>query len=326
MTLSTTEQAGVVHRLVALDLTGANRHVEVATWQMPSRMPTTWGEAFSASSDGRRIALAGTGARGTGALYLLDTTAGTVKTLFDDANEHASAPVLSPDGTQIAFLRIPLVQNASSIIETGIFAGAVDDPASWRRIVDPEQPNSMAPLAWSSDGRWLAFVRLFIGGSVWLVRNDGSETIAVGRGTNVDWRSWEPRLLVSGPSNGGGGTSVSTFDVTARVLRKIASPASDVQNVVGARWHPLLDRILYLEAGPAPGSPVSVWTRYADGRNAMKIHEASLISRVDWSADGSRIYAAIGGDDSVFGIYDLLTRRGVAKACWRGDVNAQICL
>jgi Tol biopolymer transport system component len=327
MTLGHTEPSGQVHRLVALDLTGANRHVELATWQMPSRMPNTWGEAFSASSDGRRIALAGTGARGTGALYLLDTAAGTVKTLFDDASEHATAPVLSSDGTRIAFLRIPLVQNASSIIETGIFAGAVDDPASWRRIVSPEPPNSMAPLAWSPDGRWLAFVRLFVGGNVWLVRSDGSETLLVGRGTNVDWRSWEPRLLVSGPSNGGGGTGVWTFDVTSRVLRKIASPATDVQNVTGARWHPLLDRFLYVETVmQAPGALVAVWTRYADGRNATKVSEASFISRVEWSADGSRIDATIGGDDSVFGISDLLKGLGVAKACRRGDVNAQICL
>ena len=326
MTLGHAEPTGQVHRLVALDLTGANRHVELATWQMPSRMPTTWGEAFSASSDGRRIALAGTGARGTGAMYLLDTAAGTVKTLFDDASEHASAPVLSPDGTQIAFLRIPVAQNASSITETGIFAGAVDDPASWRRIVNPEPPNSMAPLAWSPDGRWLAFVRLFVGGNVLLVRSDGSETLLVGRGTNVDWRAWEPRLLISGPSNGGGETGVATFDVTSRVLRKIAAPTGDMQSVMGGRWHPLLDRVLYVELVAGPGSPVAVWTRYADGRSATKVDEASFVSGVDWSADGSRIDAAVGGDDSVFYISDLLTRRGVTKACRRGDVNAQICL
>ena len=327
MTLGHTEPSGQVRRLVALDLTGANRHVELATWQMPARTPNTWGEAFSASSDGRRIALAGTGARGTGALYLLDTSAGTVKTLFDDASEHAAAPALSPDGTQIAFLRVPLVQNASSITETGIFAGAVDDPASWRRIVNPEPPNSMAPLAWSPDGRWLAFGRLFVGGNVWLVRGDGSETLLVGRGTDVDWRSWEPRLLVSGPSNGGGETGVATFDVTSRVLRKIASPATNMQSVAGAHWHPLLDRVLYIETvTQAPGAMVAVWTRYADGRNAAKIHDASFVSGVDWSADGSRIYAAIGGDDSVFYISDVLARQGGTKACRRGDVNAQICL
>lgn len=326
MTLGHAEQSGQVHRLVALDLTGANRHVELATWQMPSGMPNTWGEAFSASSDGRRIALAGTGARGTGALYLLDTAAGTVKTLFEDASEHATAPVLSPDGTRIAFLRLPVVQNASSITEMGIFAGAVDDPASWRRIATPEPPKSMAPLAWSPDGRWLAFVRLFVGGHVWLVRSDGSETLLVGRGTDVDWRSWEPRLLVSGPSNGGGETGVATFDVTTRVLRKIAVPTAALQSVLGARWHPALDRILYVELVAMPGSPVAVWTRYADGRNATKVHEASFVSRVDWSHDGSRIYATIGGDDSVFYISDVLARQGGAKACRRGDVNAQICL
>jgi dipeptidyl aminopeptidase/acylaminoacyl peptidase len=327
MTLGHTEPSGQVYRLVALDLTGANRHVELATWQMPARMPTMWGEAFSASSDGRRIALSGTGARGTGALYLLDTAAGTVKTLFDDATEHATAAALSPDGTQIAFVRMPVLQNASSVTETGIFAGAVDDPASWRRIVNPEPPNSMAPLAWSPDGRWLAFVRLFVGGNVWLVRSDGSDTMLVGRGTDADWRSWEPRLLISGPSNGGGETGVATFDVTSRVLRKIAVPSADLQSVMGARWHPALDRILYIEVvAQAPGPQVAVWTRYADGRNASKVNDASFVSRVDWSADGSRIYAAIGGDDSVLYISDLLSGQGATKACRRGDVNAQVCL
>ena len=309
-----------------MDLTGAHRHVVLATWQPPQR-PNTWGELFSASSDGRRVALTAMGARGTSALYLLNTTSGTVQTLFDDASEHAAAPVLSPDGTQIAFLRLPVVQNASSIIETGIFAGAVDDPASWRRIVNPEIPNSMAPVAWSPDGRWLAFVRLFIGGDVWLVRSDGSETIRVGRGTGVDWRSWEPRLLVSGPSNGGGGTGVWTFNVTTRVLRQVVTPASDAQSVVGARWHPLLDRILYVETNfQSPGAPVAVWTRYADGRNATKVHEASLISRVHWSADGSRMYGTNGGDDSTFGIGDLLSGQGVTKGCWRGELTAPVCV
>ena len=318
--------SGDEYRLAAMDLTGAHRHLELATWQQPRR-PNTWGELFSASSDGRRVALTAPGARGASALYLVDTASGSVKTLFDDACEHAAAPVLSPDGTRIAFLRLPVAQNASSITETGIFAGVVDDPASWRRIVSPEVPNTMAPVAWSPDGRWLAFVRLFIGGDVWLVRSDGSETIRVGRGTGVDWRSWEPRLLVSGPSNGGGGTGVWTFNVTTRVLRQVVTPASDAQSVVGARWHPLLDRILYVEtAFQAPGAPVAVWTRYADGRNATKVHQASLISRVHWSADGSRIYGTIGGDDSTFGIGDLLSGQGGTKGCWRGELTAPVCV
>jgi Tol biopolymer transport system component len=319
--------SGDQNRLVAMDLTGAHRHVELASWQMPAQRSNTWGELFSASSDARRVALVGTGARGTSALYLLNTAVGTVKTLFDDASEQGAAPVLSPDGTQIAFLRIPVAQNASNISETGIFAGAVDDPASWRRIVNPEPPNAMTPLAWSPDGRWLAFTRLFIGGDVWLVRSDGSETVRVGRGTQVDWRSWEPRLLVSGPSNGGGGTGVWTFNLTTRVLRQIVSPASDARSIVGARWHPLLDRILYVETDfQAPGAPVSVWTRYADGRNATKVHEASFLNRVHWSADGSRIYATIGGDDSTFSIADVLTRQGGTKGCWRGELTAAVCV
>lgn len=315
------------YRLAAMDLTGAHRHVELATWQMPERRPDTWGDLFSASSDGRRVALLGAGARGTAALFLVDTSDGTVKTLFDDANEHAAAPVLSGDGTQIAFLRLPVAQNASSTTETGIFAGAVDDPASWRRIVNPLVPNTMAPLAWSPDGRWLAFVRLSIGGDVWLVRSDGTETIRVGRGTQADWRSWEPRLLVSGPSNGGGGTGVWTFNVTTRVLRQIVTPPDDARSVAGARWHPRLDRILYVETDfQAPGAPVSVWTRYADGRNATKVYEAGFLNRVHWSADGSRIYATVGGDDSTFSIADVLTRQGGTRGCWRGELTAPVCV
>jgi Tol biopolymer transport system component len=319
--------SGDPYRLVAMDLTGAHRHVDLATWQKPPERPNTWGELFSASSDARRVVLVGTGARGTSALYLLDTAGGTVKTLFDDAREHAAAPVLSPDGTHIAFLRLPVTQTASSVTETGIFAGAVDDPGSWRRVADPEPPNSMAPLAWSPDGRWLAFVRLFVGGDVWLVRSDGSETIRVGRGTQVDWRSWEPRLLVSGPSNGGGRTGVWTFNVTTRVLRQVVTPPNDSRSVVGARWHPRLDRILYVETDfQAPGAAVSVWTRYADGRNATKVHEASFISRVHWSADGTRIWGTIGGDDSVFSIADVLTGQGGTRGCWRGELTAPVCV
>lgn len=324
MAIRSDDVAGERRRLVALDLTGAHRHVEIASWQMPARMVNTWGAAFSASSEGGRVAITATGTKGASALYLLDTATGRVRTLFDEAAEHASSPVLSDDGRRIAFLRLPVAQNASSVTETGIVAGATEDPASWRRVVAPQPPATMAPLAWSADAKWLAFVRLFIGGSVSLVRSDGSETIEVGRGTDVHWRSWGPRLLVSGPSNGGGGTGVWAYDVTSRTLRQIAAPSDSRSTVSAARWHPLLERVLYVET-TGPASPGVVWTRYADGRNSKVIARASFVFDVHWSSDGTRIYATFGGDDSTFSVGELLTGALVTRACWRGELAAPVC-
>lgn len=326
MALRSGDATGEQVRLVAMDLTGAHRHVEVASWQMPSRMPATWGSGFSSSQDGRRVAIAAAGARGASALYLLETASGAVRTLFDDATEHAMQPVLSADGSRLAFLRLPVTQGGSGLVENGIYAGRTEDPSTWRRIVTQEPPSTTVPLAWSPDGAWLAFARLFIGGTISLVRNSGDETVVVGRGTSVDWRVAEPKLLVSGPSNGGGGTGVWTFDVTARILRQVATPASPELGLWNARWHPQRDRFLYTQTATAsPGSPVLVWTRNTDGRDPVKIADAAFLFDVRWSHDGTRVYGTYAGDDSVFRIADLITGETVTRGCWRGDVGAPVC-
>lgn len=317
----------IAHRLVAVDLTGANRNVEVATWETPACVPATVDGYFSASADGTRIAFVATGenARSLGVM-LGDTRDRTVRLVRYDPDFHVIAPRLSSDGRRIAYLRVPVVQAGSFITEDGIWTADASAPELAQRVVTQLPPTTTALLSLSPDGRWIAFARRAIGGHVFVVPAIGGDAIDVGPGTWAAWRTWEPRLLVGGMPEPQTSPAVTVFDVTRRtqVSRWQTGDERAVAFVGG--WHPTLDRVFYDVGLLQPSQPVTVWTRYADGRALRSVADESFLIDVWWSSDGTRLYALHGGDDSTGGVTDLLTHTGVAKICWRGDINAAPCL
>jgi hypothetical protein len=64
-----------------------------------------------------------------------------------------------------------------------------------------------------------------------------------------------------------------------------------------------------------PGT--AAWLRGQDG-SARKLAEAMFVVDLWWSRDGSRLFAVGGGDDSVGGVTDLLSGKGVMQFCKRG--------
>jgi Tol biopolymer transport system component len=145
--LPTTVAAPPQHRLVWVDRRGE----PVAEVPAPAgyRLP-------SLSPDGRRIALRVPGQNGLGDVWTIDAENGTpTRITFDDAED--GAPIWSPDGAQLAFnsgrkatlARMPtaLYKRAANGAGTDELLFAVGDNAT------------VAPLAWSSDGRLLLFAR-----------------------------------------------------------------------------------------------------------------------------------------------------------------------
>ena len=59
------------------------------------------------------------------------------------------------------------------------------------------------------------------------------------------------------------------------------------------------------------------WLRGQDG-SAGKLGDIALVVDMWWSKDGSRLFALTGGDDSIGGVTDLLTGKGVMQFCKRG--------
>jgi len=59
------------------------------------------------------------------------------------------------------------------------------------------------------------------------------------------------------------------------------------------------------------------WLRGRDGY-ARKLGDAGFVVETWWSRDGSRLFARVGGDDSVGGITDLLTGNRIMQFCLRG--------
>jgi Tol biopolymer transport system component len=332
MVIPTTDGSrdAIAYRLVAIDLTGAHHHAELASWEMPARVPNTNGPLFSASADATSIAIVAAGSAGgaNAALYLANTKTHSVRSLVDEPAVHALSPRLSADGRQLAYLRLPVTQTASSLTEDGVWAADLGRvPLAWDKIIAPESPSTTDPLGWSPDGRWLAFARRFLGGTVYLAPRDGGTSLKVGPGTWASWRAWEPRLLVGGMAEPPAKAAVTLFDVARRTAAPLFTVDAPELIVSRGEWHPTLDRVLYQQIiRQLPQQPATVWTRYADGRAAKQIASGTFMFDVWWSADGSRMYAMSGGDDSTFGVGDLLANTFVTKACWRGTLTAAACL
>ncbi|MDT8340922.1 MAG: S41 family peptidase [Longimicrobiales bacterium] len=121
--------------------------------------------------DSRRLAYVSLRS-GVPALYLYDFATGEERTLTDGGDAAAGdlTPRFSPDGARVAYVRggreLRVVE-----LETGEDR-RLADAQLWRHPFEPAEP-----LAWSPDGRWIAFFatdrRLFT--NAWAVLSEGGE-------------------------------------------------------------------------------------------------------------------------------------------------------
>ena len=316
-----------IFRLVLLDLSAA-RVVEVGrvAVDVPPGSQAAPDLVASASRDGRVLVLTATMPSGATTIYAVRPESAAFTQLAAEPSHYATA-VVSPDGASFAFTRVSLDPAVH-----GIWIGPTTGGSQRQLVRDTPQTVPPMALGFSDDAAWLAFDVTLGEGDVLVgvVRPTGSARVdrparalvgdgrLLGPGSQVDWRGGETALLVrSSRSLFGGQNSVTAYDVVSGLARELYRPTTSVV-IDHALWHPALDRFVELERPECCGITGDiVWLRYLDGRAPVKLVDSVLIGTPWWSRDGSRLFAIGGGDDSVGGVTDLLTRQGVLMFCKR---------
>jgi Tol biopolymer transport system component len=293
--------------------------------------PDVRSDGFSVSADGRVMVVMRRLSPQQTTYYVVRPETGELRTLFSGAD--LGPPVVSADGLRIAFARTsddPAVNGLWLLAVTGV-------PSPTRLVSDrPQRVGSPPqPVAWSSDGRWLAIAPALgdSGAEIAVVDPAGGDSSfdavlntfiggrarVLGPGFAVDWRGGERVLLITSSRTAfGGRTQIYTADVTTGATRSLYVPADDA-SLGAAVMHPSFDRYAVLEHpfGRGPGTPTAVWVRRLDG-SATKVAESPFLSQPWWSRDGTKLFSLTGGDDSTGGVSNLLGTGGGAAFCRRG--------
>jgi len=290
---------------------------------------------FSASDDGRTLAVIAHPAENVGTIYIVRPESGDATAGLQQGG--ITKPSLSRDGKTLAYQRVSVDPAVHGVWLMDLPQGTS------RRIVADEVMrvgSPPLPLAWSYDGRWLAVVANAVGPGGERVaaidvtagetRFDGTGAFVGGlartgpAGVSADWK--DQRLLVTASSGPLAGTraSVDLFDVASGTSRNLIKPTAD-RNVFRAIWRPGAESYVVLE-GPyitGPGSPLDVQLRGLDG-TSRSVFQSGFIADLWWSPDGSKLYAWTGGDDSTGGIAEVFSGAGF-PFCLRGG-SAPPCL
>lgn len=305
-------------RLWLVDLGARRAPLVVAEWDAPA---SPVGD-HSVSADGKTVVISATGTRSRVALYLLRPETGDVRVAFEDPSTIVVSPRVSADGSRYAFTEYP----AGGGSDAGIWSGSTTG-GPVRRIADPSSASNVPamPLAWSTDGSWLAFTRdvSLDRTEVHLVPQGGGREITVGEGDRVAWRAAAPQLLVSVPSTPT--SRAYTFDLGSGKSADVVK--ADKLFISSLQWHPSQGRFLYVESeGAGREASGGIWLRNADGSAAEKVNAPRAAYAPEWSRDGSLLTALGGGDDALVPVILLPSGRQVSVLCRRGGTPPGSCL
>ena len=289
---------------------------------------------FSASDDGRTLAVIAHPSENVGTIYIVRPESGDATTSLQQ--EGITNPSLSHDGKTLAYQRVSVDPAVHGVWLMDLPLGTP------RRLVADEVMrvgSPPLPLAWSNDGRWLAVVTnaggpggervAAVDVAAGETRFDGTGFIGgLARtgpgGVFADWK--DRRLLVTSSSGplAGVRASVDLFDVASGTWSNLFKPAAE-RNVFRARWRPGAESFVVLEGSYniGPGSPLVVQLRGLDG-SAQNLYQSGFIADLWWSSDGAKLYAWTGGDDSVGGIVEVFSGASF-PFCLRGG-SAPPCL
>ena len=318
-------------RLVVLDL-NAGRATEVATARiaLPPGAPSGPSAAVAASTDGRTVLLTFDVPDATDSLFAVRPETGEAKLLL---RGQIFAGAISPDGARFAIGRID-----GDPALTGLWIGSLD--GAIRRLIADNPASAGAPplpYAFSPDGGLLAFgaalgesgSRAMVistssqegrvdrsGGSLQIV---GAEVSPVGPAVGVEFRSARELFAWSSRSMVGGTTVAYLYDLATKRSTDLYRPTGDVL-ITAEASRPNSGEYATVERPSCCGLFVpgtAAWLRGPDG-SARKLGDAAFVVDMWWSRDGSRLFALTGGDDSIGGVTDLLTGKGVMQFCRRG--------
>jgi hypothetical protein len=280
--------------------------------------------AFGASADGRVLVIARRFSEQRTVHYLVRPQIAEVVVLLTDLAPSLGVPVVSPDGSRYAYAR------RGDAGGTGVFIADANPGPALKRLVasDPQVAGSPPqPVAWSSDGAWLAVSFSNDGGSRMGVVQilAGETTLDIGRaefsggsarmlgyGHAIDWRGGDQKLLVTSSRTAFGGRSfVYATTLTGGQPRELYVPTADTV-LAAAAWHPALDRFFVDERPLCCGvnTPSTISIRKPDG-TGTNVLSSPFVDVPWWSKDGTRLWAQFGGDDSVGNLRDLLSTTAV---------------
>jgi len=203
-----------------------------------------------------------------------------LKQLTDPNGFYKKKPTWSPDGSQVAFLR---VTSDGQVIYT------VDSDGSDLNKVTGNGYDDSDP-AWSPDGNRIAFYSRRDGGAgIYTIRPDGSDlNRIVGKGINDSNPTWAPsgnRIAFDSPRGEGLTDDIYTIRLDGSGLERVTNNNSFDQQPV---WSPNGNRIAFIK-GIDDNS--EIYTIRPDGSDLNQVTKNGVdeSSTLAWSPDGNRI-------------------------------------
>jgi len=321
--------SGEEFRLVVLDL-NAGRATTVATARLTVPPGAATSAGVSASLDGRIVLVTFEVPEASDSLFVVHPETGEANLLL---RGEIRAAVVSSDGARIAIGR-----NDEDPSITGLWIGTPD--GAIRRLLsdDPSATGSPPrPYAFSPDNLFLAF-GLGLGDNGWeammiaasskegrIERSSGGPQIVgadasvVGPAVGAEFRSARELFVWSSRSMFGGSTVAYIYDTATKTSTDLYRPPAGVL-ITAAASRPNTREFATVERPECCGvfvAGTAAWLRGQD-QSARKLGDAVFVVDLWWSRDGTRLFAEGGGDDSVGGVTDLLSGKGVMQFCKRG--------
>ena len=201
------------------------------------------------------------------------------------AYANAKRPVLSPDGSWIAFDGASPGKTPFSDFDVQV----VRTNGSGRRTLAGTSAYEI-DAQWSPGGRRLSFSRWprsadWRSSSIWTVRRDGSQLRRLGRGQFARWSPDGTRLVLDAPTAGSDGDLFIVNSDGSGRRRLTTTPALEQP----AGWSPDGTKILFTRF--TQGDSVEIGTIRADGTRVRRLATArgTEAAAAAWSPDGSRI-------------------------------------
>ncbi|HEY7624533.1 MAG TPA: hypothetical protein VIA63_05865 [Candidatus Limnocylindria bacterium] len=319
------------YRLVVLDLDAA-RVLEVATIRVV-RSPNVPGgpsSGLATSADGRTVLLWVVLPDASDSMFLIRPEQGDARLV--DHGEFRGGSV-SADGSRFAVAR-----NDETASLTGLWVGPTSDGTLRRLVADDPHFNGSPPrpYAFSNDSSLIAFgvgvgdsgaqgFVMSVDAAESRVERDASGELrvagaeATGPAAGAEFISTGEVFLWSTRNAFGGETVVYIYDLTAKRVARLYRPSGDAV-ILTAAWRPAAQEYATIERPLCCGVFVpgtAGWLRARDG-SARTLGDAVYAGELWWSRSGARLFARLGGDDSVSTVTDLLAGKTVMQFCLRG--------